>query len=262
MSHSRSNRLREPVTLRDAPERLSVTRALFTATWDSIWMQAPFRVLADCCILSSPLLLEAFVKFLQSDTPSWGYGLLLVGLMFLLNLFQSSLLHRYYHLSIRAGITQRNALLSSLIEKCMTISAKALTFPEMSPGRIVNMISTDAERFNEFQQFLLFFWSYPFQVVCGVVLLWRLVGWAAIGSILVLVVVIPLQKRVAAIQHQYRQELIAISDERVKLTNELFSGIRIVKVMGWEYFFAKRIKKSDWNWPRCAIHNGVVFLHL
>lgn len=224
------------------PAYPSVVRALFTATWAQIWVQAPFRMIADVCMLSSPVVLEAFVKFLKADDATLGYGLLLVAAIFLISVVQSSLLHRYYHLSIRCGIAQRNAVLGALFVKCFSISPMELAHPDMGPGRVVNMVSSDAERFSDFQQMLLYFWSYPFQVVCGIALLYRLVGWCAIGSILALSISIPLQRKVAELQHKYRVELVKQSDHRVKLTNELFGGIRVVKFMGWELNFLERLE--------------------
>ncbi|CUG06175.1 ABC transporter, putative [Bodo saltans] len=225
------------------PQYPSVVRALFTATWSQIWVQAPFRVTADICMLSSPIVLEAFVKFLNSDDPCVTNGVMLSVLIFVLGVIQSSLLHRYYHLSIRCGIAQRNAVLGVLFAKCFSISPKYLAHPDMGPGRVVNMVSSDAERFNDFQQMLLYFWSYPFQIVCGIALLYRLVGWCAVGSIVALSVSIPLQRKVAQLQHKYRLELVKTSDLRVKLTNELFGGIRVVKFMGWELNFLERLEQ-------------------
>ncbi|CUG91291.1 ABC transporter, putative [Bodo saltans] len=225
------------------PQYPSVVRALFTATWSQIWVQAPFRMIADICMLSSPVVLEAFVKFLKSDDASVVNGVMLAVLIFVIGVIQSSLLHRYYHLSIRCGIAQRNAVLGVLFTKCFSISPKDLAHPDMGPGRVVNMVSSDAERFNDFQQMLLYFWSYPFQVVCGIALLYRLVGWCAVGSIVALSVSIPLQKKVAQLQHTYRLELVKTSDLRVKLTNELFGGIRVVKFMGWELNFLERLEQ-------------------
>lgn len=225
------------------PQYPSVVRALFTATWSQIWVQAPFRMIADICMLSSPVVLEAFVKFLKADNASVTRGVLLACLIFVIGVVQSSLLHRYYHLSIRCGIAQRNAVLGALFAKCFSISPKDLAHPDMGPGRVVNMVSSDAERFNDFQQLLLYFWSYPFQVVCGIALLYRLVGWCAIGSIVALSISIPLQRKVAELQHKYRLELVKTSDQRVKLTNELFGGIRVVKFMGWELNFLERLEQ-------------------
>jgi ABC-type multidrug transport system fused ATPase/permease subunit len=225
------------------PQYPSVVRALFTATWSQIWVQAPFRMIADLCMLSSPVVLEAFVKFLKTDNTSVTNGVILAFLIFVIGVIQSSLLHRYYHLSIRCGIAQRNAVLGVLFTKCFSISPKDLAHPDMGSGRVVNMVSSDAERFNDFQQMLLYFWSYPFQVVCGIALLYRLVGWCAVGSILALSVSIPLQKKVAQLQHSYRLDLVKTSDLRVKLTNELFSGIRVVKFMGWELNFLERLEQ-------------------
>ena len=48
------------------------------------------------------------------------------------------------------------------------------------------------------------------------------------------------------------------TDERIKLMNEIISGIRVIKMYGWEYAF-KRLISEIRRCSHIANHNIVIF---
>ena len=223
------------------PRAPSCWKTLFRNQWKALATQLPPKVAADVFTLASPVALEYFVKFLQVQDPTWERGLLVVGAIFLINLGSSVFNHKYYQISIRSGLIMRGALLGAIFEKIFTISSKALTLPEMSTGRIVNMVSGDVERVNDFNWYCIYMYSAPAQLVVSVGLLYRLVGWCAFAGVGAMVLLLPAQGLVVRYQHKIRNLLVKATDQRVKATNELFSGIRVVKYMGWEKKFVESI---------------------
>ncbi len=82
----------------------------------------------------------------------------------------------------------------------------------------------------------------PFGLMGGTVLIWIMVGWPAIFTFIVPLIIFPL---VLAISRKIKQflALIAISkDKRIKLCSELIQGIRFIKLYGWEMAFKKKIQ--------------------
>ena len=87
----------------------------------------------------------------------------------------------------------------------------------------------------------------PFGLVGGTVLIWIMVGWPAIFTFIVPLIIFPI---VLAISRKIKQYivLIAISkDKRIKLCSELIEGIRFIKLYGWEMAFKKKIQNLREN---------------
>jgi ATP-binding cassette subfamily C (CFTR/MRP) protein 1 len=223
------------------PTKPSITASLRRVLFNELWIQVPTKLVGDVAMLSAPVALELFVQFLESDTPSLSRGLPIAALIFFIGLTQSLFMHKYYQISIRAGTLCRSALLGVLFEKCFTIAPKAMALPEMSVGRIVNMVSSDVEKAADFNERLMYLLSAPLQLIVCILLLYRLVGWCALVGVAVLVVTIPIQTWSVEKQHTIRKSLMKAADLRVKATNEFFTGIRIVKYMGWELRFIETI---------------------
>ena len=235
------NSIQSPAGGRQHPTRPDVIKSLRRIMFSELWIQVPIKLVGDAAMLSGPVALQLFVQFLESDRPSLANGLLIAALIFSINLVQSFFMHKYYHISIRAGIVCRSALLGVLFEKCFTIAPKAMALPEMSVGRVVNMVSSDVDKAADFNERLMYLLSAPLQLMVCILLLYRLVGWCAFAAVAVLIVTIPIQTWSVEQQHAIRKSLMRACDQRVKATNEFFTGVRIVKYMGWELRFIETI---------------------
>ena len=82
--------------------------------------------------------------------------------------------------------------------------------------------------------------------------MYRKIQWSAVIAIGVLVTLIPLQFAVAGIYGKiryccvafvantkgYRTKAAKLTDRRVKVMNEVITGIRVIKMYAWEYAFS------------------------
>lgn len=226
------------------PRRLSVVRDLFAALPGCVLWQFPGRIVGDICTLTIPVLLHTYVAYLTSESPSWGVGIFLVLMLFLVHATQSVALHAFYYTSINGGLCFRSALTAVICEKCFVISPKSLAMPEMSVGRIINMVGTDVERANDFLQHCLYLWSSPIVFIGSIVFFYRLVGWCAFLSVLAIGTTLPINALVMRRMMRLRLRLAKVTDSRIKATNEFFSGIRIAKYMTWEPSFIADIEEK------------------
>ncbi|CAM36530.1 putative ABC transporter [Leishmania braziliensis MHOM/BR/75/M2904] len=229
-------------TLVPMPCRLSLSRVLLATLPKDYWWQIFLKLLADVCTLLLPFLLRTFVHFLSERNKSWAYGCGLVAAFFLTQLVQSTCLHRFYYLSIKCGLQQRSALNGLIFEKVFTISSKSLSQPEMNPGRIINMMSTDTEMVNQFMQYCIYLWSSPMVFLISVVFLSYLVGWCSLMAVAALLMTLPINGLILKWEMAGREKLAKATDARVKAANEFFSGIRIAKFMAWEPCFVANIE--------------------
>ncbi|RNF23457.1 ATP-binding cassette protein subfamily C, member 1 [Trypanosoma cruzi] len=232
-----------PVTTQKRPKPMSVARALFSALGYHVYVLIPFRLLRDTCQLAVPVVLQYYIEYIETADPSWRDGLLLVLAFSLLTLVQSAAGSKLTQLGWRSGYTFQNALQGVLFEKCGTILRKALSHPEMSVGRIVNMVSSDMNSARSFPLMLPFLFGAPLQLIFALALLYRLVGWCAFAGFGVLILFMPLQGILMRRYYAVYGRLSRATDARLKATNEFFSGVRIAKFMSWEPSFIRRIEE-------------------
>ncbi|SCU68299.1 multidrug resistance protein A [Trypanosoma equiperdum] len=226
------------------PGRISAARNLFNAKRGIILWQFPLRVLGDLLTLTVPLILKEYVRYLDAPSHTWGRGMLLAFGLFVAHCVQSVVLHWFYHMGIKGGLCWRSALSAVILEKCFVISPKALALPEMNTGRILNMLTTDVERANEFVQLCLYLWSSPVIFIASTFLLYSLVGWSALVTVVVLPLTLTLNGYIVRQAMKIQRKIMKVADSRVKATNEFISGIRIVKFMAWEPSFIAAIEKQ------------------
>lgn len=75
-------------------------------------------------------------------------------------------------------------------------------------------------------------------------LLFRLLGWSAIAGVAVLVILLPIQTRIASLYNRYQEELLAAADARLTLATEVISQVRIVKYFAWESKFLEKMNET------------------
>jgi ABC-type multidrug transport system fused ATPase/permease subunit len=112
---------------------------------------------------------------------------------------------------------------------------------QQSTGMIVNMFSNDTK---QLQNFLYFFNNVviaPFQIVACIVLIYMQVGPATFVGVGLMIISIPLNLFIFLTLNQVRQKKVKKTDIRVKLMNEILSGIRVIKYYAWEHAFQKNI---------------------
>ncbi|CBZ27162.1 ABC-thiol transporter [Leishmania mexicana MHOM/GT/2001/U1103] len=224
---------------------------LFKAHWYHVWTQILPKLLSDVTAMMLPVLLEYFVKYLAADNATWSWGVGLALTLFLTSVVQSCAAHKYDHISIRSAALFETSSMALLFEKCFTVSQRSLQRPDMSVGRIMNMVGNDVDNIGSLNWYVMYFWSAPLQLALCILLLIRLVGWFALPGMAVLFVTLPLQGAISKHIQGVSERMASVVDLRIKRTSELLSGVRIVKFMGWEPVFLARIEEARSRELRC-----------
>ncbi|KAJ3186105.1 hypothetical protein HK101_009741 [Irineochytrium annulatum] len=180
----------------------------------------------DVANIFSPLLLKYFITFVTNSVgspenappASVGYWLA-VGLL-LLNMYSSIGIGYYFQRAGGYGMMLRATLTGAVYRKSLRLSGKSRQ--EFNAGRITNMISTDLVRLDLFVTLFHLTWTFPFQYT-------KLLTSLSVQAYII--------KRLVAL----RKTNATTTDARVKLTGEIFAGIRIIKFFGWEDSFLERI---------------------
>ena len=109
---------------------------------------------------------------------------------------------------------------------------------QVNVGTIINLMAVDSFKVSEISAYLHFLWgSTPVQLVLCIVLLYRILGWSAIASIIMMVLVMPLNIFIAKQFTKVQKKVMAATDVRIHTTNEMLQNIRIIKYFAWEQRF-------------------------
>lgn len=192
------------------------------------------------------LILNDLVKFFQSGRPlsnagtilhPWVEVVLLGVLPFVIALLQT----RHQVIMSHCAIFVRTAVSTMLYRKSLRVSAAGRA--KTSTGQIVNLMSNDTAQLQRFLQFVGMTVVAPVQIIIALVLIYLQVGnatWVGVGFMIFL---IPINIVVFGTVSKMRVRVLKFSDLRVKMMNEILSGIRIIKFYAWEKPFGKEIYK-------------------
>uniref|UniRef100_A0A3B4ZGW4 Multidrug resistance-associated protein 4-like n=1 Tax=Stegastes partitus TaxID=144197 RepID=A0A3B4ZGW4_9TELE len=113
---------------------------------------------------------------------------------------------------------------------CLNSAAMAKT----TTGQIVNLLSNDVNKFDEVTLYLHFLWIGPLQAGSVIVLLMYAIGPSCLAGMAVFFVLMPLQTMFGRLFSVLRAETATLADERIRTMSEVISGIRVIKMYGWE----------------------------
>jgi ABC-type multidrug transport system fused ATPase/permease subunit len=211
----------------------SVYRALRASVLRDWWKSYLAFALASALSFAPPMLLSVLVGDFEdtrdlSDTQRW----LVVCGLFVLPLMQSLLLTQHDMFVTRLGYKARSALTAAVYFKSLKLTSAARS--ASSSGAVTNLMSTDAASVILAAQNANTLWAAPVVVAVAMWLLYEQVGASAFVGIGFMFVLFPVNGVVFGKVAMYRRQLLAFSDQRVKLINEFFSGVRVVKMYAWE----------------------------
>ncbi|CAG2102917.1 unnamed protein product [Medioppia subpectinata] len=139
----------------------------------------------------------------------------------------------------KVGARIRVACCALIYRKSMRLSHTSLG--QTTVGQILNIMSNDVNRFDEFTFFSRSLITAPLQAVIVIYLLWPLLRWACFAGIIVLVLFIPFQVLMGRRFRSIRQKTAKITDSRIRLMQEIIAGMRVIKMYAWEQPFAQLV---------------------
>ncbi|CAG9860399.1 unnamed protein product [Phyllotreta striolata] len=144
----------------------------------------------------------------------------------------------------RVGMRARVAVCSLMYRKVLKLNHKSLG--QTAIGQVVNLMSNDVQRFDLVSLFLHYMWVTPINVLVSFYVMYQSVGIvaAAAGMGAIILESIPIQAFLSNLQGKFRYQIAIKTDRRVKLMNEITSGIQVIKMYAWEKPFEKMVTLS------------------
>ncbi|EYC24578.1 hypothetical protein Y032_0013g1981 [Ancylostoma ceylanicum] len=210
----------------------SVLMPLFKTYKFSFISGALLKLVFDLLQFVAPALLKQLISFIQDRSQPLWVGIAIASLIFIVAVFQSMILHQYFHLMFRLGMNIRSVLTSAVYSKAMNLSNNARK--NRTTGEIVNLMSVDIQRLQDMTTFVMLFWSAPLQVLLSIVFLWRILGVAVIAGLMILVAMVPFNSYISVKMRDCQVTQMKHKDERMKLMSEILNGIKVLKLYAWE----------------------------
>jgi len=139
------------------------------------------------------------------------------------------------------GLRCRNKLMGALYRKTLRLSSGALQ--SESSGRIVTLMSNDAQKLQEFLPALHNMWGSPALVGAALWLLYSVLSWSTFIGLAVIFLLMPLTGIAAGKLFGLRKGLVGLADKRVSLISEVVNGMKVIKLYAWEQPFKERIEE-------------------
>ncbi|KAF0506686.1 P-loop containing nucleoside triphosphate hydrolase protein [Gigaspora margarita] len=114
-------------------------------------------------------------------------------------------------------------------------------------GKITNLMAVDAQKISEFSAYIFYLYSYPIQIIISIWLLYSLLGLSALAGVLAIIITYPLQAYTNQMFQTIHKSLMAATDKRMGVINELLQAIRVIKFFAWEDQFRAKIMSARDN---------------
>nr|XP_042714741.1 ATP-binding cassette sub-family C member 8 isoform X7 [Chrysemys picta bellii] len=240
----------------------SIWCALCWAFGRPLVLSSTFRILADLLGFAGPLCISGIVHhvgkgnntirpqikilgvFFISSQEFLANAYVLAVLLFFALLLQRTILQASYYVAIETGINLRGAIQTKIYNKIMQLSTSNMSMGEMSAGQICNLVAIDTNQLMWFFFLCPNLWAMPVQIIVGVLLLYYLLGISALIGAVVIIVLAPVQYFVATKLSQAQRSTLEYSNERLKKTNEMLRGIKLLKLYAWEHIFHSSVEET------------------
>ncbi|EQC35361.1 hypothetical protein SDRG_07073 [Saprolegnia diclina VS20] len=189
-------------------------------------------------MLLQPILIQSILQYLAEDpvvhtSMHINNGYVLATLLTLLSFLSVTLIDYAQYANTHTGCNAKSIAIDMVFRKTLQLSGFAKQ--EMTTGEVVTLASVDAERI--FMGFSFGYWAVigPVMLVAVYIMIGHQLG-AVVGvcggavMLLFLYIGFVSGRKVGEV----RRDILKVQAERVKLTNEVLQGIRVVKLYAWE----------------------------
>ncbi|XP_056465276.1 ATP-binding cassette sub-family C member 2-like isoform X2 [Gadus chalcogrammus] len=199
-----------------------------------------FKLLQDLLAFVSPQLLKLMISFTKNEeAPDW-HGYMYSVLLVLVAVLQSLFLQQYFQRCFVLGMKVRTSIMAAVYKKALVVSNSSRK--ETTVGETVNLMSADAQRFNDIFSFIHLLWSCPLQILLAIVFLWLELGPSVLAGLAVMVLMVPINGFLATKARKLQIKNMEHKDKRLKIMNEILNGMKILKLFAWEPSFQTQVE--------------------
>nr|QCO93577.1 ATP-binding cassette subfamily C member 6 [Chilo suppressalis] len=230
----------------------SLLRAMTKAFWMS-YAPSGIMFLVQALVLKpfQPVALSMMLTYWEpGSNMTYEQAIYCASAVILMSLFIAFLNHHGTYSTQQFGMKVRIATCSLIYRKVMRMSSGALA--QTTAGQVVNLLSNDVNRFDYAFIYAHFIWLLPLQVVVVCYLIYIKIGYAAIvGVVGIVLQTIPVQSYMSKLAARLRMKTACKTDERVRIMDEIISGMQVIKMYAWEKPFEQVVALARKNEIKC-----------
>ncbi|KAH0807341.1 hypothetical protein GEV33_015450 [Tenebrio molitor] len=152
--------------------------------------------------------------------------------------FADLIVYHWYMMGLSAlGMKIRVACCSLIYRKCL----KQRTGVGLEVGKLINLLSNDANRFDLALPMIHFVWMAPVAILAEVLYLYFVVDSTATAGVAVLVLSLLFEIYLSKKISTNRMRVALKTDYRIRLMNDIVSGIQVIKMYAWEKPFSRLV---------------------
>ena len=191
------------------------------------------------------VLLGKFISFLifgaASPTNIYDNGFFLAFLIVLCGFVVTLVHHHFFFYSYRLGLQLKIMMTSVIYDKTLRLHLRSIN--RTSTGHIVNLCAQDVESFLQTGTYLHFLYQ-PILESIGVIYVGvNLIGYSFLAGFALILLLVPLQSIFSRTLSLSRKATSGYTDQRLKLINQALTGVRLMKINGWEWTIVGIIEK-------------------
>lgn len=217
--------------------------AIKTVAWDSMVVNF-YSVIEGFVRIASCVVLRLLLAALQypTDPEKSREAYMWAGILGAIGVSQAIIHHILFLLSMKTGNNVKIAVMGMIYKRLFKLKSNALM--SQGTGKMVNLISNDVSRFEDFATFQSFFHCSLLEMLAiTIILIYQLNVASAFAGVGVTLLCIPIQMKLAGMFAATRTSIAAATDKRVRFISEVIDGISSVKAYAWELPFFDLISK-------------------
>ncbi|XP_035694505.1 ATP-binding cassette sub-family C member 9-like [Branchiostoma floridae] len=271
-------------------EKLSLWMVYIKAFGDAFVIAGILRLLVDVLTFSTPLILKGIITwatdgikqgeverpmyqgpYLVTAGEFFGNGFILLILMLIVNILRYQLDYFGAYLTFQQGVQLKAAIQTMIYNKVLKLSSRLLSSDKVTAGQVMNHAGMDAQQLLVMMSLIHNPWSMVFQLLAGCILLYFQLGWSAVIGTLLIIIMSPVNYKIARITERLTKKKMATSDTRMKRINETIQAIKLLKLYAWEQMFSDKVlaarntevgemyKRAGWEILTFRTRSSIVF---
>ncbi|CAB3410442.1 unnamed protein product [Caenorhabditis bovis] len=216
-------------------------KAVMLTVWFRVALMGILMLAEELIHLIQPVLMGRLIEyFLPSSNLSLEQALWAATGVAVTSVLSALFHHPYFNQLLKIGLRTRVGVCTLLFEKATKLNATSLQ--KTSTGQLVNLLSTDAIKYDSSFIFIHYLWICPVLIVAYGVVIYQYLGPATLAGFGGMLVIFFIQAHLSKRLGNARLPISKCVDNRLSITNEIINGIRVIKMYTWEKAFGKVVE--------------------
>ncbi|XP_073446643.1 ATP-binding cassette sub-family C member 5-like [Dendrobates tinctorius] len=184
------------------------------------------------------IFIRALLEYTESTESNLLYGLLVAFGIFASELIRSWSFALNWAMNYRTGIRLKGAVLALAFRKILKLKVSK----DITTGELLNMSSSDGRRLYEAASIGCMLAVSPVIVLIGLLYTAFFLGPTALMGSAAFILFYPIMMLASKFTAYFRKKCVGITDQRVRVMNEILTNIRFIKMYAWEKTFMRNIQ--------------------